>query len=118
MNFRRFGYEIILAKNTILKHRFGNAEEAKSIFKKRKISIYHYSPLRYYYMCRNHTFIETRLAGLTNHLVFSIFRRIKFSIILSAKIIIYEKEMRWIKLWACLSGTFDGFRGKLGKSWQ
>jgi rhamnosyltransferase len=117
MSFRNCGYEIVLAKNSILNHRFGNVKEVKSVFKRRNISIYHYSPLRYYYMCRNHTFIETRLAILEKGIVPSISQRIKSLFVLSIKILIYE-EMRWIKVWACLLGTFDGFRGKLGKTWQ
>jgi rhamnosyltransferase len=117
MSFKQNGYEIILAKKAILNHRFGNVKEVKSIFKRRKISIYHYSSLRYYYMCRNHTFIETRLSISTKSIVSSISQRIKSLIILSIKILIYE-EMRWVKIWACLIGTFDGFRGKLGKTWK
>lgn len=47
----------------------------------------------------------------------SIAYRIKILLTMMERIIRYEPDYILIKLWACIVGTFDGFRGKLGKTW-
>ena len=118
LKFLDKNYKIYVVKDAIIKHRFGNSRPDKAIFRKREVMIYNYSALRYYYMCRNHTFIETRLASLNGNLARSVLRRFKFLAIILIKIIFYERSQTLLKIWACLKGTYDGFRGKLGKTWQ
>jgi rhamnosyltransferase len=117
MKFKKHGYDIFVVKSSILKHRFGNSRSARAIFRKRDVTIYNYSPLRYYYMCRNHTFVETRLAGEEKQIPRSVLRRLEFLVIMLVKIAFYEKSSMWLKVWACLRGTYDGFIGRLGKTW-
>lgn len=117
LKFKERNYEVYVVKSAILKHRFGESRLIKSILRKRELVIYHYSPLRYYYMCRNHTFIETRLAATHHYLSKSIIRRCIFLLILLVKIIVYEYPFTWLKVWACLRGTYEGFKGDLGKNW-
>ncbi|PLZ13567.1 glycosyl transferase family 2 [Fischerella thermalis WC245] len=118
MNFRNHGYEIIVVKSAMMKHRIGNYSLVKDRFKKHinTFSTFICSPSRYYYACRNHTFLETRLVAKIK-LYRSIAYRIKFLIMMMQRIIRYEADLVLLKLWACIVGTFDGFRGKLGKTW-
>jgi rhamnosyltransferase len=116
--FRQEGYDIVVAKDVILNHRFGNSKQIKIFPFQKLITIYNYSPLRYYYIHRNYTYLETRLAKKNNKLIFSILRRLQFLLILTIKIALFERNLTLLKLWACLRGTYDGFRGKLGKTWQ
>jgi rhamnosyltransferase len=118
MNFRNQGYEIIVVNSAMMKHRIGNYSLVKDRFKKdiNTFSTFICSPSRYYYACRNHTFFETRLVARIM-LYRSIAYRIKFVIMMMQRIIRYEPDLILVKLWACIVGTFDGFRGKLGKTW-
>ncbi|PSF36752.1 glycosyltransferase family 2 protein [Aphanothece hegewaldii CCALA 016] len=116
--FRQEGFDIVVAKDITLNHRFGNSKQIKIFPFKKLITIYNYSPLRYYYIHRNYTYLETRLANKNNKLIFSILRRLQFLLILTIKIALFEHDLTLLKLWACLRGTYDGFRGELGKSWQ
>jgi len=116
LNFKKQGYEVILVNKAILNHRFGGSYKVPSIIKRPTITIYNYSPLRYYYMCRNHTFIETRLAKQNKQLFLSIIYRILGFSRYVAKIVLYE-DNKIPKTWACVQGTYHGFIGKLGKTW-
>ncbi len=117
MNFRNKGYEIIVVKDTIMKHRIGNYSKVKDRFVKgNEVITFICSPSRYYYACRNHTFFETRTSEKAM-LYLSIMYRTKLSIKMIVRIIRYEPDLVLHKVWACIVGTFDGFRGKLGKTW-
>lgn len=113
---RRQGYRILISKTAILKHQLGNIHTVKSPFDGTEILTYTCSALRYYYSCRNHTFLVTRMASaklrgrallsrldvLRQHL-----RHIRY----------YESPPRKQKVYACLRGTFDGLIGRLGRTW-
>lgn len=120
MNFRSKGYEIVVVKNAIIKHRIGTYSKVKvrmSKGTKEEVITYLCSPSRYYYACRNHTFFETR----TSHkrvLYRAIIYRLKLLTKMMARIVRYEPDLVLLKISACMLGTFDGFRGKLGKTWQ
>ncbi len=118
MNFRKKEYKIIVVKNAMMKHRIGNYSQVKDRFKKytNTLNTFICSPSRYYYACRNHTFLETRLVQqrFLHHLIAY---RIKILLTMMERIIRYEPNSIFIKLWACIVGTFDGFRGRLGKTW-
>lgn len=118
MNFRNKGYEIVVLKTTKLKHRLATYSKVKvRLLKNTKEAItYICSPSRYYYACRNHTFFETRTSR-KRMLYRSVIHRLKFLIRIMARIVHYEPDLVLLKILACLLGTFDGFRGKLGKTW-
>jgi len=120
MKFRECGYKIFVIKSSTLNHRFGDSYTvpAPMIFRRPHFTIYNYSALRCYYMFRNHTFVETRLALKSGYILISIIYRLKGLTRIIIKIIIYEKQSMFIKIWACIKGTLDGFMGKLGKNWN
>ncbi len=116
MNFREKGFRVVVVTQAVMYHNFGNYLKDHQAGNS-QIPIYNYSALRYFYTCRNHTFIESRLAYQDKHLWLSIAFRFKALLKKIIKIILYEDDNKIIKLWACLTGTFDGFIGKLGKTW-
>ena len=115
LKLKKCGYTIYIDKNSILNHQYGNSYKIKTPFYNRELTISNYSPLRYYYICRNHTFIETRYALINEQLTLSVIHRILILIKKIIKIILYDKNNRVLKIFACLRGTYDGFTGKLGK---
>jgi rhamnosyltransferase len=116
MKFRKENYRIIVTTQAIMYHNFGNYVK-DHLIGNNQIPIYSYSALRYFYTCRNHTFIESRLAIKDKKLAYSIIFRVKSLIKKIIKIILYENEEKSLKIWACIKGTFDGFIGRLGKTW-
>lgn len=114
LRLKQSGYHNLIVPQAILEHKFGNP--VKVIFFNKERLLQQYSALRYYYICRNHSYLATRYAGgwyrITSYL-----RRIKYMIHSIFLILLYESEQRLLKIWACLKGTVDGFQGKLGKNW-
>ncbi|MBV6623513.1 MAG: glycosyltransferase family 2 protein [Rivularia sp. (in: Bacteria)] len=118
MKFRQLNYEIIVVKNTELKHRLGNYSKVKDRHSKTQNEIVTFtcSPSRYYYACRNHTYFETRQSN-KRMLYLCLIHRFKFMINMINRITRYEPDLVFLKVWACTFGTFDGLRGRLGKTW-
>lgn len=116
MNFINKNYQIVVVTIAFLKHNFGNFKKNQNIGIN-KIPIYTYSALRYYYICRNHTFIESYLSKKTNYFHMTILYKLHSLAKKIYKILIYETEYKLLKIWACIRGTCDGFMGNLGKTW-
>ena len=118
MNFRNKNYEVIVIKETSMAHRLGNYSQVKDRLSQinDEIITFTCSPSRYYYACRNHTYFETRQSN-KQMLHFCLLYRCKFMINMIIRIIRYEPDLVLLKIWACTFGTFDGFRGRLGKTW-
>ncbi|MEO1427503.1 MAG: glycosyltransferase family 2 protein [Cyanobacteria bacterium J06632_19] len=118
MKFRQLNYQIVVVKNTVLQHRLGNYSTVKDRRSKKhhKIVTFTCSPSRYYYACRNHTYFETRQSN-KRMLYFCLIHRFKFMINIIKRITRYEPDLVLLKVWACAFGTFDGLRGRLGKTW-
>jgi rhamnosyltransferase len=117
MNFRQNDYKIFVLKDALLKHNFGDYNSHRKSLRNNLVPVYTYSALRYYYTCRNHTFIESRLANTSGHLPFSVLMRFYAMFRKVTKVALYESEGKSLKIWACFRGTFDGFFGRLGKTW-
>ena len=113
MKMKAQGFSIIVADDAIVNHTFG---QYKTLLQ--NSPVYNYSALRYYYIIRNHTFIETRLSAKNNLLLLSLFYRLNVLLKKCLLIILYEKEQKILKLLACFQGMYDGLLGKLGKTYQ
>ena len=108
------GFHNLIVTQAIMYHNFGNPVEVKFFHKKRYLQ--KYSALRHYYICRNHTYLETRFSQGYYRLT-SFFKRIKYMNFTILKIMPYDSEDKQLKIWACLLGTYHGLIGKLGKTW-
>lgn len=109
------GFHNIIVPDAIMYHNFGNPKTVK--FFNQELIFQQYSALRYYYICRNHTYLETRFAQNFYKLT-STLKRLKYMIYTIIKIMLYDRDQTLIKIYACLLGTFHGFIGKLGKLWS
>jgi rhamnosyltransferase len=118
MKFRKKGYSVVVVTDAVMNHTFGTYLKRRKISNYLSVPMYTYSPLRYYYMCRNHTFIEGYLAKSSGYYFLSVAYRFKSLMNKIAKILVYESDQKILKIWACLRGTFDGFMDKLGKNWS
>ncbi|ERN42344.1 putative glycosyltransferase [Rubidibacter lacunae KORDI 51-2] len=112
MRLRQHGYFNIIASAAILDHHFGNPLQIKLFGIEN--TVLQYSALRHFYICRNHTYLETRYARGLFRLTGSL-RRIKYALYEIVKICLYNRENWQNKVRSCLLGTYLGFRGKLGK---
>ncbi len=118
LKLKKQGYQIYIDQNAILHHHYGQSSSIHLPFLKRQFLISQYSSLRYYYICRNHTFIETRFASTQYYILKTVLRRLINLTIKIIKITFFESDQKLLKIWACLKGTYDGFIGRLGKTWS
>ena len=117
MKFKDNGYRIIVVTQALMHHNFGDFVKNRFKSNNKLTPVYSYSAMRHYYISRNHTFMETRLSQKSNYLHLSILHRIKSLVKTIAKITLYDSDQKLLKMWACFKGTFDGFIGRLGKTW-
>lgn len=114
LRLRREGFHNLIIPTAIMYHDFGNPVQVK--FYNKKFTIQKYSELRNYYISRNHTYLETRYSQ-GRYLLTSCLRRIRYLLRTVVLILLYDSENKALKVWACVLGTFHGFKGKLGKTW-
>jgi rhamnosyltransferase len=109
------GYKVFLTRRAIIEHKFSDLKVINLFFK--KILINNYSPLRHYYICRNHTYFLLRLTS-PQYIPLLFTSRILYALRTMLKILFYESNKKLEKIWACYLGTIDGCFGHLGKTWN
>lgn len=114
MQLKQKGFHNLIVSQAILYHEFGNPLKVKFLRQERFVQ--NYSALRHYYICRNHTYLETRYAKGWYCLTCCL-RRLKYLLRTIVLIVLHDLEDKPLKIWACLQGTFHGLTGKLGKTW-
>ncbi|MGA1603372.1 MAG: glycosyltransferase family 2 protein [Prochlorothrix sp.] len=115
MRLHQAGYPNYLVPSAILQHSFGTPH--KIIWSGQTKILQNYSALRHYYICRNHTYLDCKYAvGYWN--IIAILFRFKYLSATLFWMIFVLPDRSWLKIWACLKGTYDGFRGRLGKTWR
>ena len=114
LRLKNKGFRNLIVTKAIMHHNFGNPVQVSFLNKHRYIQ--QYSALRHYYICRNHTYLETRFSQ-GHYRLSSLIRRIKYMIDSILRIMVYDFENKQLKLWACLLGTYHGLIGKLTKKW-
>ena len=115
MRLQKNAFRNFIVPQALMYHNFGNPVLVNFLGNQK--TVYLYSALRRYYICRNHTHLEINYAQGWHRIVTSL-ERLKFMFKQIATILIYEPEQKLTKIWACCLGTYDGFIGKLGKTWQ
>lgn len=108
------GFHNIIVTQAIMHHNFGNPQKVRFIHK--NIYIQQYSDLRYYYICRNHTYLEINNSQGFYRFT-SLIQRIKSMLYKIMLITLYSHDNKVLKIWACLIGTYHGLISKLGKNW-
>jgi rhamnosyltransferase len=115
LRFKRQGFHNLIIPQAILYHRFGEPVKVKFLSKER--FVHQYSALRHYYICRNHTYLDTRCTQSWYYRLTSYLWRIKFMRNTIIFILLYDDGAKLQKVWACLLGTFHGLQGRIGKTW-
>lgn len=114
LRLRKAGFQNFVVPTARMVHRFGIPFQVEWFGWKRAFQLY--SPLRYYYICRNQTYLELHHAkGI--YRVTCLLRRIKYLILTILKILLVESGSKVSKIHACTVGTYHGLIGKLGKLW-
>ena len=114
LRLRQAGFHNLVVPDAAMYHRFGVPFQVELFGKKKAFQLY--SPLRYYYICRNHTYLELRHSKGWYRFTCSL-RRMKFLLLTLLKIAAFDSGLKRQKAIACITGTYHGFLGKLGKTW-
>ncbi|UBF29132.1 glycosyltransferase family 2 protein [Kovacikia minuta CCNUW1] len=114
LRLRKAGFHHWVIPAALMQHRFGTPLQVQLFGKKKALQLY--SPLRYYYICRNQTYLELHHSEGWQRLTCSL-RRIKYLLLTLGTILIFD-SLKLKKMTACLIGTYHGFSGQLGKTWQ
>ena len=110
LQFQEKGFKIILFKNIILEHNLGEMYLGKFLFK--KVLIHSHTPLRYYYIYRNYSYLKKHTSATYNKYLKKEAKR--FTFIYSIKLALLEKHT-FKTLTMMLKGRRDGKRAILGK---
>ncbi|MGB3672093.1 MAG: glycosyltransferase [Phormidesmis sp.] len=105
------GYRNFVISAAILRHNFG--EPTVVHFFGRRFFFQEYSALRYYYICRNHTYLELKFSQGLHRKITCGLRRIRFLAGRVARLAVGATEHKFQKMYACLRGTYYGFLGDL-----
>ena len=108
------GYKVFLTRKAVITHTFSDLKVIDLFLKKALIN--NYSSLRHYYICRNHTYFLLKHIN-SKYIPLLILNRILYALRTILKILFYESNGKMEKIWACCLGTYDGFMGRLGKTW-
>ena len=113
MRLRRAGFWNFVVPRALMNHRFGEPIVVRFAGKKKTVQLY--SPLRHYYICRNHTYLE--LAYAENRITCSL-KRIEYLIKISLIVLLFDPIAKFEKIKACMMGTYYGFQGNLDRAWK
>lgn len=115
LKFKKQGFKNFIVTKAKLEHNYASPINVKLL---NFNWVFHsYSSLRYYYSCRNTTYLAIHYAKGFYKFTASL-HRIKTMFLKMIAIAFFEKEMKTEKIYACLLGTYHGFIKKLGKTWQ
>jgi rhamnosyltransferase len=114
LRLRKAGFHNVVVPAAIMYHRFGTPFQVELFGKKKAFQLY--SALRYYYICRNQTYVEM-YHSQGWYRVRCALRRIKYLVATTLKILVFDSGSKTNKVYACIIGTYHGFVGKLGKLW-
>lgn len=109
---RQAGFHNLIVPTSTMWHRFGEPIAIRFAGKKKTIQLY--SALRHYYICRNHTYLEFGYSQGYSRSICAL-RRIRYAIVQSILILLFDPQLKFKKAIACLLGTYDGFRGNLAR---
>jgi rhamnosyltransferase len=115
LKFRKQGFKNFIVTQAKLEHNY--ADPIRVNFLNFNWVFHSYSPLRYYYSCRNTTYLVIHYAKGFYKFTAAL-HRIKTTFLKMMAIAFFEKDHKLKKIYACLLGTYHGFIKKLGKTWQ
>lgn len=117
LKLKEQNYSIYVDKNAVLNHHYGSSYHVNIPLLKKQLTISSYSSLRYYYISRNQTFMETRYAFIQQSGIITVIYRLINMNKKLLKIVLFEKNQVLLKLYATIIGTIQGLQGNLNKRW-
>lgn len=112
---KQAGYQNFVIPKAVMSHNFGYPTEVRFLGKKKVFQAY--SALRYYYIARNHTYLELKFSKGRYKLTCAL-RRLKFVVAQTVWLSIADTDCKIQKIWACLAGTYNGFLGNLDQQFR
>ncbi|MDJ0702267.1 MAG: glycosyltransferase [Leptolyngbyaceae cyanobacterium MO_188.B28] len=113
IRLKRKGFHNWVVPTASMLHHFGSPIQLEILGQKKVFQTY--SALRYFYICRNHTWIELKHSrGI--YKITCILRRIKFIFSSTFWILLLDPEQKLSKIAACIKGTYYGLANNLGKT--
>ncbi|HEY9877261.1 MAG TPA: hypothetical protein V6D29_02335, partial [Leptolyngbyaceae cyanobacterium] len=112
LQLRKQGCHNIVVYDARMNHHLGEPMLVRLLGK--SFHIHNYSPLRFYYFYRNHTFLEIQNAQSSSAKVLALLNRLKCMTrtLISTGLF---RERKMARMAACVLGTYHGLRGVLGK---
>ena len=110
LRLKQAGYKNFVVSQAAMEHSFGYPIEVRVLGRIKILQAY--SALRYYYICRNHTYLELKFSRGIYKLTCAL-RRTKFLGSQLFWLSTMKTENKFQKMGACLRGTYYGFRGDL-----
>lgn len=103
------GHRVVIRHDSFLRHRFGQPARERP----GKTPIHAYTPLRHYYIGRNHTFVEKRWSRGPVERARCLLHRLKVAGRFSANTGAISHPQRWACIRAIWRGTWHGWRQDL-----
>jgi rhamnosyltransferase len=115
MRLQQAGLHHFIVPSALMHHRFGTPISAQLMGQTRTFQIY--SARRYYYVCRNHTYLELAYAQGFKRISCR-WWRVRYMLSRIMIVLLFSKDLKLPKIKACLIGTYDGLQGNLERRWE
>jgi rhamnosyltransferase len=112
LRLRQAGFHNLVVPSACMYHRFGTPIQVVWLGRKKTFQIY--SPFRYYYICRNQTWIEWHHSHNGRRLTCFLWR-LRYLMLSIGIILAFAPNTKWLRIQSCLLGTYHGFTNQLGK---
>jgi len=113
LNFLSNGYRVLMIPESRLVHHMGQPTMGQCLWGVSSRTVHNYSPLRKFYITRNHSYLETRFALREGALFSALLWRMRVSYHMLRESLFERREWLWASIWSIALGTLLGICGKL-----
>lgn len=114
LSFLAKGQKVLMVPRSQLRHNMGQPARGRLLFGGLSYrTVHNYSPLRKFFIARNHSYLETRLAMRNGCLSRAILWRLRVAYYMIRESLYERQEWLWASIWSVALGTLLGMFGKL-----
>lgn len=113
LNFVLIGCNVRMVPESRIIHHMGQPAVGKLFLSRFSRTVHNYSPLRKFYIARNHSYLETRAALREGVLLNALFWRVRVAYHMFRESLYERGDWLWASVWAIVLGTLLGICGKL-----
>lgn len=113
LNFLSNGHRVLMVPESQLVHHMGQPTMGRFLWGVSSRIVHNYSPLRKFYITRNHSYLETRFALREGALFPALFWRLRVGYHMLRESLYERREWLWASIWSIGLGTLLGICGKL-----